>query len=167
MHLCLTALLCEYSLYFPPGAIQSTLPAGTELPTPLCSLPSSMGSREMRWQGIEAASCHRQQKEHLRQTWLHPALTWWTELHCAWALLVPTHPVKQCLHLVFPQEDACHCLCGMEQRRLHPCSGSSPRPDTVVNTTLLLLLVLYDLDLRVIPVPLGCLGLSRGAEIIP
>lgn len=67
MHLCLTALLLEYSLYSPPGATQSTLPAGTELPTPLCSLPASMGSREMRWQGIEAASCHRQQKEHLRQ----------------------------------------------------------------------------------------------------
>lgn len=100
-------------------------------------------------------------------TWLHPALTGWIELHCAWAFLVPAHPVKQCLCFVFPQEDACQCLCGMEQRLLHPCSGSSPRPAMAVNCTLLLLPVLYGLDHTATPLPLRWLGLSRGAERIP
>lgn len=36
MHLCLTALLLEYGLYFPPGALQSLLAQSC----PLCSAPS-------------------------------------------------------------------------------------------------------------------------------
>lgn len=97
-------------------------------------------------------------------TQLHPASTWWAELHCAWAFLAPAHPVKQCLCFVFPQEDACHCLCGMEQMLLQPLFR-------------LLTLAWYCNELctsvvggplwpwpYIIPVPLGWLGLSTGAE---
>lgn len=167
MHLCLTALLLEYSLYFPSGALQSTLPAGTELLTLLCSLPASMSSHGMWWQETEAVSCHRQQKElrHWHSFTQHPL----GELSCTvlGLFLLLLTQWSNAYVLFSPRKMHATVCVGWSKCFCNPCSDSSPWPDTVMNSALLLLVVLCGLDLTLFLFHWGGLAWAQEQKKIP
>lgn len=165
------------SLYFPPAFGQPTLPAGIQPLTPPCQYPPAVVTTAVRHNGRDLGQWDTKDgrrstlEEHLRvqlRCWHGFTQHLLGERSCAVLrlFLVLTHPVKECLSFLFLQECACHYLCKMGQRLLHPCSGSPPWSDMVMHSTLALLLILYGFDLTV-PVPLGWVGLSRGAARVP